>query len=107
MLHIIWKFILHFMVCGNLLMFVYFFVSWQARKHPKFKHFLDNFLAMFDRKMARLIFCAILIAWIVPFRELYDIAMDNNGLGKAVTDTISWWLGAGTAVWGFYRFKND
>lgn len=101
MMHIIERFFLHFMVCGNLVLYVFAFLNWRIRKTPLLQKWLTT------DKLKQLMIASALVAAIVPLREIADVYAGNNGIVKACTDVASWWLGAGCAWWALYRFDKN
>jgi len=104
MAHMLERFALHFVSSAFVLLVFRFVYEWLADRFPAVGRFDVRWVG--DTEEQKLFFCAMLVGLLFPLREPYDVWMGNNGILKAYMDTLSWWLGAGVAAWGVYRYNK-
>lgn len=96
--HIIDRFIYHYGWAIVLIGILTYAQLWLGHKYPKLGRWLPS---TFERS---LITSALIVCVIAPMREWYDVWQKNQPWFKTPFDYASWFLGAGSGVWVFYRF---
>jgi putative effector of murein hydrolase len=100
MMHIAYRFELHFIASLTITIVFYFLLQYWTRRNRKALIWCGYY------KEHLLLLSALCVAALLPLREPYDIYMGNNTFVKSIFDQISWFLGAGTSAWGLYRFTK-
>ena len=98
MIHATTRFIEHLGECPFLILAVFFTIRYWQRHSSFARRWLPG------GKAQLLALCGLLIAAVVPLREIWDLWRGNNGYAKAFSDAISWLCAAGLGVFGLYRF---
>ena len=101
MIHILERFMLHFVAATFLTLGVYFGLRLWLRKTRKVASFLSANYAHL------LVTSALIVFAIAPLREPLDIYLGNNSIVKSFFDQASWCLGAAVSAFGLYRFKSE
>lgn len=97
-LHILERFAIHFASATFLTLAFYFLLKFLGRKYPVVARWISM------NRIQLILFSAVLVFAFLPLREAYDVGLGGQPWYKALTDQISWLLGAGVAAWGLYRF---
>jgi len=100
MLHIIERFFLHFVSSTFITAAFFWLLSYWSRRNRK----VSKWFSPLETHL--LVTSALLVAALLPLREPYDVAFGNQVWHKAITDQLSWYLGAAVSAWGLYRFRK-
>ena len=100
MIHIIERFLLHF-VCSTFCTLGFFFgLRCLIKRLSVARVWLSS------RKQHLLVTSALIVFALFTLREPFDIYFGGQLWYKAVTDQISWFLGPIVSVWGLSRFDK-
>jgi hypothetical protein len=93
--HLLERFFIHFASATFLVLAVMFALNFIRRKFDT--------VWLPRSPLAQLLFAAVIVFALAVLREAYDVATGQQ-FAKALTDYMSWALGAAVAVVGLYRF---
>lgn len=97
--HILERFLIHFVASTFVTLAVFYLLRYWGMRNCKVGQFISG------RKSHLLVTAALIVFALAPLREPFDIAAGQVWY-KAVTDQISWMLGAAVSAWGLYRFAK-
>lgn len=99
MMHIIERFLLHFVASTFLTLAFFFALRFWVRR----SNWLVEWIA--PHKSRLLVVSALCVFSVATLREPFDVAAGQWWV-KAITDQISWFLGPAVSVWGLSRFDK-
>lgn len=99
MLHILERFILHFVSATFLTLAAFYLLRYWGRHNRKVGIFISG------RHGHLVTISALIVFALAVLREPIDIHMGQVWY-KAISDQISWLLGCAIGAWGLYRFKK-
>ena len=101
MSHILERFFIHFAASTFLTLAFFYALSYWVRKVYKVNIWLSS------RKEHILVVSALLVFSLMTLREPFDVYFGTQVWYKAITDQVSWFLGAATSVYGLYRYSKS
>jgi hypothetical protein len=101
MIHIIERFFIHMVSATFITLAIYYTIRFWVKTNAKVGNFISS------RRNHLVVLSAILVFALLPLREPYDIAFGTQVWYKAITDQISWFIGAAIAGWGLIRFTGE
>ena len=87
MKHMIKQFLTHLAYCFPLQIGLYFLLKFLHNNNPDLKLWIP------DDPNQMLTWSGLLVAALLPIRELFDLHYKNNTFKKGLFDIASWWVG--------------
>jgi len=100
MWHIIDRYVYHTFEAIVLTAMIAYALNYWARRNSR----AALWLSVHER--TQLVIASLVVAAVMPLREVYDVLQGNQVWFKAPFDQLSWFTGAAFGAWAIYRLKK-